>query len=303
MPKKSGPCKGPNSVVRASVPSEPALVAPPAPEDDPGNLIPQPTLGFPAIHGNPWTNSEAATAPLRRRSRHRNNGLQHTRPKETSLWTIHEEASLARFVDCLCSPVEAVLDRVRQTHGRGLGPDNTQPRKVAKRIYDVIHVEHNIIYDYEPARHWRLAQELRKHSETLRKGTCIDLALLFAALLEGAHLRPVLVRYNINGGAAAHMVSGFWADCHSRFRNGHISRDMLELRRFIASGQLVLVECLGYSQGKRSLNPALNIPFRRAVTVATSQALGRQKKASYSLHFALDVKLCHENGIPVYEQD
>ncbi|HMR50545.1 MAG TPA: hypothetical protein PKE40_15145, partial [Arachnia sp.] len=98
--------------------------------------------------------------------------------------------------------------------GRRLpGPgDDRSAQEKARAIYETLS-EVGIHYDHEPATSPRGGQTIRTPHEVLhlkRKGTCLDLALLYAGACLDAGLRPMVVVVDSNTGVASHAVVVVW---------------------------------------------------------------------------------------------
>lgn len=244
-------------------------------------------------------------------------GIRVAKPKVRGdfFWSYVEEVTIGRYVDCRCSAILSTLDQIRKCRGKGFGPDD-KPANVAKDIYNWLREKESIIYEFEPVQPQLLvAQLIRKHGDVLKTGTCIDLSCRYAALLEGAHQRPVLVHYLEDDGSA-HMVCGLWlADmCPPHTRNhatcSHFSGDRLickggdEFRRHIDAGRLLIVECMGFSKGgkgeKRRMG--LDTTFRSSKARGKREALGLPTPVR-TFNFAVDIKKCRDFDIQAIQQD
>src|SRR5262249_455061 len=73
------------------------------------------------------------------------------------------------------------------------------------------------------------------------RGTCLDLALLFASCLANAKLWPIVV---VVGG---HALAATWVTTPAPSRKTFIPLD--ELRGHVDGGQIVAVECTGFVEG------------------------------------------------------
>jgi hypothetical protein len=227
-------------------------------------------------------------------------------------WSYVEEVTIARYVDCRCSAILSMLDQIRACRGKGFGPEN-QSKNVAKDIYNWLREHEEIVYDFEPVQPQRVAQLIRKHSDVLRTGTCIDLSCLYAALLEGAYQRPVLVHYLTWVGPnrddwEGHMVCGLWlipldlSNPTSYFLDELICKKVDEFRDRVQDGSLLIVECMGFSKGDKAKCPVLDTPFDDAIHTGKQEALGLPRPVRI-FNFAVDIKKCRDFDIQAIQQD
>lgn len=192
-------------------------------------------------------------------------------------WSPVEEATIARYVHPGDPAVESVLDQMRADRGSGFGPDE-HPERVAEYVYEWLRRNRNIVYEYELVRpHRPVSQQVRMHRETLeRGGTCIDLATLYCALLEGAHQRPVLVHYQ------GHMVCGLWLQPNDSYSyDWPLCREATALQTLLKENNLLLIECIGFAKGYCAGLP-VNCSFDLATKHAADDALDRRVKVSTS---------------------
>jgi len=116
-----------------------------------------------------------------------------------------------------------------------------QSDAVCRALYDRIKKEH-FYYTFEPALTQPLSQKIRTPRDiaALNCGTCIDFACLFAALLEAAHEKPMVIVVRIAHNA--HAIAGY------------VTRDALlptsplrlgDLRGAMNRGEIVVFETTG----------------------------------------------------------
>jgi hypothetical protein len=229
-------------------------------------------------------------------------------------WSYLERFTVARYIDCGCSAIVSTLNQVRKSRAKGFGPDSDAV-SVAEDIYNWLRDHKNIIYEYQPVQPNRIDQAIREHHEALKAGTCVDLACCYAALLEGAFQRPVLIHYMTLRGPdrhnldhwEAHMVCGVWVDDNSgdlffMEECGTICTNVNDFRRYVRDKKLLVVECIGFSKGNKDLEKRLNMNFDESITIARREALGLSAPQIH-FNFALDVALCREYGIQRIDQD
>ncbi|HMB69826.1 MAG TPA: hypothetical protein VKU85_10960 [bacterium] len=83
------------------------------------------------------------------------------------------------------------------------------------------------------------------------KGTCLDLTLVLAGALECLGLPPLVVFTGSPDRAPRHACLGLWADGGRRFHP--VVTDVEQLRKRVASGELIVVETTGLCGGSRAL--------------------------------------------------
>jgi hypothetical protein len=138
------------------------------------------------------------------------------------------------------------------------------------------------------------AQRLRSPSDVIkgRRGTCIDLALLFAAALEYVEIYPVVLLF------ADHAIAGFYRtqQAHEKIReymvrNSSSDEDFWMLGRavlptikeMIESKQLVAIETVGLTR---------RTAFLQAIIEGTKRV-----QESLDFEFLVDVHLARESGV------
>jgi hypothetical protein len=237
-------------------------------------------------------------------------------------WSFKEDVSIARYVDCTCRAVRTVLENAIKHRGKALAPDT--PRKAAQDIYEWLRREYDIHYDFELAAPARNDQRIRKHSEALSRATCVELATLFAALLEGCHKRPVLVHYLERSSPDpqdwwAHVACGVWLSdlCYCRHPvppgpcahfsgDGLICNDGTALQGHIRAGRLLMLECIGFSKGDKAQYP-VDMPFdssRRKSMRGSARTNGRNDAlGGKPFNFAVDIERCRGYGVAPISQD
>lgn len=119
--------------------------------------------------------------------------------------------------------------------------DRGRSDAVCRALYDRIK-RSRFYYAFEPVSSTTRVQRIRSPNEidVAKCATCIDLACLFAALLEGTHERPVLVVLQIK--RSAHAVTGYLTP-HAVSWESQPTLD--DVRGALARGELVLFETTG----------------------------------------------------------
>lgn len=154
-----------------------------------------------------------------------------------------------------------------------------RPLQVARAVYEVLRAR-NLAYVTPPASFESHGQKVRTPEQVLEDGmgTCLDLAVLCAAALEQAGLRPLLL-----------LVEGH-ALCGVHLRDETATEptndDPLPLRKRIALERAVVFECTTLCAG------ATSQPFAKAVS------LGRvHVEPAARFHAVVDVAACRKKGI------
>jgi hypothetical protein len=191
---------------------------------------------------------------------------------------------VSRAVDELCRLTEHKHLSYASAVAAG-GPEVL--RSAVQALYLHLKQDHHIRYEYERdfieisgEQRVRLPGTIRQEN----RGTCLDLALLFASCLANAKLCPIIVVFR------GHALTACWTTTPDRSRKTFIGHD--ELCGHIASGKMAAVECTGFVEGfperqyKLSFSEACQ-EGRRLV----------QELARYEFRFALDIRRAWENGV------
>jgi hypothetical protein len=114
---------------------------------------------------------------------------------------------------------------------------------ICENLYERIKRD-RFYYTFEPVLTQPHVQKIRtpKEIDALNCGTCIDFACLFAALLEAAHERPVIIVIAIGRAGGAHAVAGYVAP-DAVF--GESAMTLGDLRAAINRGEIVVFETTG----------------------------------------------------------
>ncbi|MCR9244781.1 MAG: DUF3320 domain-containing protein [bacterium] len=193
---------------------------------------------------------------------------------------------LAAFVlpnhPALLPVLHAVSERLAQATGTG-ALDGYQSREASRAdaivtaVYDAL-AACNIRYVSAPPSFERTGQKIRTPEQVLgdRLGTCLDLALLMAAVLEHVGLHPFVILER------SHAYVGVWLVEQSQPEA--IYADAIEVRKFCDAGALTVVEATGICEsGRASLEASERSArgrlddepaFQVAVDVAASRRQG-----------------------------
>lgn len=141
--------------------------------------------------------------------------------------------------------------------------------------YEAIRTE-NICYSLPPVSYEQVGQKIRTPEKILeqRMGTCLDLSLLMASLLEAMCLNPILIL------AKEHAYVGCWLD--SKTFPECITDDSSALLKRTAEGidEIMVVECT-------SVTVDQNVDFENAIKIAKTNLA---KEDNFQM--AIDVKRC-----------
>jgi hypothetical protein len=159
--------------------------------------------------------------------------------------------------------------------------------KMAEALYEHVRVRYQVRYEQEPPNDDCAWQTIRLPSQILseRRGTCIDLALLFAACLHRCGLDSVVLLLSNN--KASHALTGCWRERTQAV--GPVVEDEKAVRKWVPEEDLIVVDPVGVSQLQDAPS---GWAFREAVRAGKSWVRQGQ------LRYALD--LCHarEEGYP-----
>ena len=194
------------------------------------------------------------------------------------------EWSLASYVFPNHSAVEAALGHARrhlEAGGWGNAFDGYQggePEKVRAMlaaVHDALMRDFEITYVNPPASFETTGQkiflpaEIEKH----RRGTCLDLALFMAGILERAGLAPIV--FLIPG----HAFAGVWT--HQRFGGPPVRDDEETLRSDLSDGSFLAIEATGCAQ---------------AMSADDSIRLGGKHVEQWPVIAAIDVEAARKRG-------
>jgi hypothetical protein len=165
-------------------------------------------------------------------------------------------------------------------------------RAAVEALYRHLKHDYHLVYEYERAfDEITKQQQLRLPAVTCREnaGTCLDLTVLFLSCLASAKLWPILV--HVQGPDWAHALAACW------LREPDKNRDVLlpldELRQRVAAGEIVAVECIGFTEGFPGRPHKLS--FAEA-SFEGEQLL--QRLDSRHFRFAVDIRRAWQHGVP-----
>lgn len=120
--------------------------------------------------------------------------------------------------------------------------DRDSVKRQAAAVYAAME-KRNIIYVNPPANFDNTGQRVRTPEEVLsnREGTCIDLAVTYASILESIGINPLI--FIIKG----HAFAGFWLV--DNYQNDIVNLDNAAVTRHIRNRELLAVECTALVSG------------------------------------------------------
>jgi hypothetical protein len=211
----------------------------------------------------------------------------------------HEKA-LAGFVMPNSDAVDEIITRARRflqrllkkAQGFADALESADPKaveKTLKAVYFCLQERYDITYEYEPhfdAPDWQM---IRFHHKVLDvdelEGTCIDLALLFAACLENVHRQPLIIIVK-TGNGVQHAVIGCWRE--RSLATAAVIRDEAQLRRWVKSGEILVLDSKGFPKTKE---------FPERMPFARCQKEGKRTVENYPLVYALNILAARDAGI------
>jgi pSer/pThr/pTyr-binding forkhead associated (FHA) protein len=167
---------------------------------------------------------------------------------------------------------------------------------IVKALYFCLQERYAIAYSWEPRFYGSDWQPIRFPVHVLAEleGTCIDLALLFAACLENRHLSPVIVivqtGITAEGYILQHALVGCW---NGPTRPGvAIEKDGRRILEWVKKKELILLDSVGFARGKdadqlftRCQKSALNILERACA-----------RKKGHAFRYAVDIEAARDTG-------
>ncbi|MFD5655031.1 hypothetical protein [Streptomyces sp. NPDC127039] len=238
------------------------------------------------------------------------------------LWSTSDQSGLARYV---VSGAEQLLTPGLDRRGIGEGPGG--PLALARALYGQLALQ-GLYYDvegYTPSDH---VQRIRTPAEILgspgRRGTCLDLALLYAGLLLDYELLPVVVAQGEHAVTLVCRDHGLreWAGYRPGYEEfqGGVVRDPSVVRALVESHAFVPVECTGFArltaspegrppEGRPELHPGEDtlagsrrtddglLDFDTAVDVARRRILAADRPTT----LAFDVAIMRHHGIEPWQ--
>jgi len=176
-----------------------------------------------------------------------------TEEKETHeeyQWDFNQPDNLILHLDINTQFVRERVDSTsRAVGGFGSRSDRTFSRIICGKLYEEIR-RRGYYYDLEYKSILPGVQEISPPEEiaSSRHANCLDLACLFAAMLEGAHQRSLIVIFT--GREFAHALPGYWQLDEITWDRPPV---LSELRDAVQKGNAVLFEGTGAVESEKSI--------------------------------------------------
>jgi hypothetical protein len=209
------------------------------------------------------------------------------RVRSDNLWRMDDYPALIEHVYPGHGFVQDEVNRVRQTINQPLGRDRDRPASmnICRLLYDGL-CRHRFGYEVEPQTGEVDEQKIRTPTqiETHRTATCLDLACLFAALLEGAQQRAMIAI--LKGPTFRHALAGYLALSEPDWSETTIG----DLRRALELGEAVFFEATGAVEAQQPVGAETEqdrrdklLDFSTAKTAATKMIKGEDIRLEYLL--------------------
>ncbi len=225
-------------------------------------------------------------------------------------WSKIDKVGAARYVNKKLAA--AALGQLSENRF-DLPDDPDGRRRLLELIYDKL-IEAGVYYDLEPFNYDDQLQEIRTPLSILdgdRRGTCLDLSLLFAGVAEAYDLVPVLVVMKDHAFVLVSLKNSIeeWNSIKrtEKGKLGDVVDDPTILNELVDSGTYLAVECTGFAASAKlrdhtdELHPETVgrdelglMSFEQAVNSGKEQLTRRQ------LGFALDLAMAHRT-IPAFD--
>jgi len=169
-------------------------------------------------------------------------GTMKWRPRKDNLWDTQDCLALLNHISPSYGFVEDEVTRARQQFGKSLAQARSREdsENISRLLYEGFQ-RHRFAYEFEPPCDEAGRQAIRTPSqiETHKSATCIDMSCLFAALLEAANQKPLVV--TLEGRHFAHALAGYRAPAEPEWEDATIG----SLRRAVTNGDAVFFEATG----------------------------------------------------------
>jgi len=178
--------------------------------------------------------------------------ISRSRREETAgaFWDPNDGEGLVKYLSLDHPYVEDRVNRAKNEMVGGFGTvrGRANSMEICRRLYDNLRKRDDFVYELEPQSMMAGSQQIRKAREfdVNNSATCIDLACLFASLLEEAYQRSVIVV--LDGPGFAHALVGYWAPDEP---NDHLHIDLGTVRGALMRGDLVLFESTGVAHSEK----------------------------------------------------
>jgi hypothetical protein len=164
--------------------------------------------------------------------------------------------------------------------------DSTDPKRVEKMviaIYYCLQERYRIRYEYEPRTYDADWQMIRFPHEVLDqlKGTCIDLALLFASCLESVFLNPIIIIIK-TAPMTQHALIGCWRSDNPPQQSVILNGS--QAQQWAKNGDLILLDSVGFAYGKSAEQTFPGCRRRGARYLKLACARRRDYRFQYALN-------------------
>jgi len=171
-------------------------------------------------------------------------GTTQWEPTKQDLWDSQDGPALLNHVYPGDPLVQDQVNRIKRELRKSLGTDRSRPfsMQVCRSLYDGLK-HHKFVYEVEPQIGLDPGiQKIRPPSliEQSQAATCIDLACLFASLLEAANQNPLILV--LGGGGFSHALVGYRALDEPAM---HSNSNLGDIRGALQRGDVVLFETTG----------------------------------------------------------
>lgn len=172
---------------------------------------------------------------------------------EANLWDPTDGKGIVQHLSIGHGFVEDRVKRIQTELGSGLGatPSRTKSMSICRLLYDTVKDRDDFVYDLAPQTQSAERQPIRtaKDLDASNSATCLDLACLFASLLEQGQQRSVVAVFE--GDGFAHALAGYWAPDEPQ--HPPLTTDIGTIRGALRRGDLVLFEATGVAQSETSV--------------------------------------------------
>lgn len=211
-------------------------------------------------------------------------------------WKLDDYPALIRHVYPAHSFVKDEVNRVRVAINQPFDQarDRVATMDICRLLYDGIR-RHRFGYEIEPTTGDSEQQQIRTPSliDTHHTATCLDLACLFAALLEDAKQRALIAI--LRGTNYRHALAGYIAPTEPLWKDPTIGT----LRSAVRSGDAVLFETTGAVEAERAIgaeSPSDRIEKLLDFSTAKTAATTMISREDIRLEYLLDVQSARQAG-------
>jgi hypothetical protein len=172
----------------------------------------------------------------------RNIAITQRTPRPEQLWDPNDGPALIEHINPLNVRVHEIVNEVRKLTGGSFV--SVDPVEICTLLYRTIRTQH-FAYEHEPPTLTAGRQAIRAADDIWNDNaaTCLDLACLFASLLKGGGLNPIIViltRPNFS-----HALVGYKAPAAARWQD---RPDIGDIRGSVTMGEVILFEPTGVAE-------------------------------------------------------